>query len=153
MRRLVANSPDKEETEDVMLAFGGKLKAARATAGFSQEALAVRSFLRRKQMWAFESGRRAPDILDLLTLADRLRVPAAGLIDGLKAPVRRVATMQVLDAITQHPGIKQDALTTLLELPHWYVGELTLYLQSIGAIGLGGGWHVLELSDGCHNPQ
>jgi transcriptional regulator with XRE-family HTH domain len=144
--RVVTFGPDKHEREDVISAFGGRVRALRVGAGLSQEALAMRSFLRRSQVWEIESGRRAPDMPALLVLADRLDVPAASLIEGLDPPVRRVGTAQVLDLITQEPGIKQDALIALSGLPDWYVVELTLYLQSVGAIVMvSRGWRIADL--------
>jgi transcriptional regulator with XRE-family HTH domain len=142
--RLVAYGPDKRETEDAMLAFGRNLRELRNAAGISQESLAVRCFMRRRQMWEIESGRAVPDVPGLLTLADGIGVPAARLVENLEAPVRRVGTAKVLDAITQQPGITQDALTVFLRLPDWYVTELTLYLKAVGAIDLGlGGWRAV----------
>jgi transcriptional regulator with XRE-family HTH domain len=147
--RLVAYGPDRREAEDVMVAFGGNLRARRIGVGISQEALAVRCFMRRRQMWELESGRAMPDVLGLLTLAAGLGVPAGQLVEGLEAPVRRVGAAKVLDAITRHPGIKQDELTVLLRLPDWYVTELTLYLKAVGAIALGlGGWQAIAKPDG-----
>jgi hypothetical protein len=99
-----------------------------------------------------ERRERARKLSDLFVLAHRLLdgigVPAARLVEGLEAPVRRVGTAKALDAITQRPGIKQDALTVLLRLPDWYVTELTLRLKAIGAINLGlGGWQATAEPD------
>ena len=141
--RLTAYGPDKREMDDLMLAFGGNLRAARAAAGLSQEALAVRCFMNRAQVWEIESGKRTSYLPALLLLADRLNVSVAKLMDGVEAPVRRNGTAQVLNAITRNPGIKQSALPILLGLPDRYVTELTLHLQSVGAIALGlGGWQA-----------
>jgi hypothetical protein len=90
--------------------------------------------MRRDQMWGFEAGKRAPDVADLLVLAQRLDVSVAILTDGLEAPVRQVGTAQVLDLVTRQRGIKPDALAASLGLPGWYASEITLYLQSVGAI-------------------
>jgi transcriptional regulator with XRE-family HTH domain len=146
--RLVAYGPDRRETEDVMVGFGSNLRALRAVMGISQEELAVRCFMRRDQMWKIESGKHAPNLLALLRLGYALRVPAAELIDGLEAPVRRVGTARVRDAITHRPGIQQDELAVLLGLPARYVMELTLYLKAVGAIHLGlGGWRAAAEPD------
>jgi transcriptional regulator with XRE-family HTH domain len=145
--RLVADGPDKHEMEDLMLAFGRNLRTARTAAKLSQEALAVRCFMHRAQMWEIESGRRSPAVPALLLLADRLNVPVNRLLDGTEAPIRRHGTAQVLNAITHNPGIKQSALPVLLGLPDRYVTELTLHLQSVGAIALGlGGWRPTSKS-------
>lgn len=88
--RLVAYGPDRRETEDAMVAFGSNLRELRTVAGISQESLAMRCFMRRCQMWEIQSGRAGPDVPGLLTLAYGIGVPAAQLIEGLQAPVRRV---------------------------------------------------------------
>jgi transcriptional regulator with XRE-family HTH domain len=132
--RRVTFGPDRHERDELLIVFGGNLRALRGAAGLSQERLAMRCFMRRDQIWAFESGRRALDLPDLLVLAQRLGVSVGVLTEGLEAPVRRVGTAQVLDLITRQPVIKDDGLAASLGLPRWYVSEIILYLQSLGAI-------------------
>ena len=72
--RYAAFGPDLRERDDVLLAFGGRLRALRVAAGLSQEELAVRCFMRRAQISAVERAVRAPDLPDLLVLAERLGV-------------------------------------------------------------------------------
>jgi transcriptional regulator with XRE-family HTH domain len=122
------------ERDDVLLAFGGRLRALRVAAGLSQEELAVRCFMRRAQISAVERAVRAPDLPDLLVLAERLGVSAGELTNGLTAPVRRAGTAQALELITRRPGISADALAQSLALPSSYAFEIALYLQSTGAI-------------------
>jgi transcriptional regulator with XRE-family HTH domain len=152
--RLVTFGPDKREAEEAMLAFGTNLRTLRVAKHLSQETLAMRCFLRRALMGEIESGRRSPDVPALLTLADRLNVPAAELLAGVQAPVRRVGTAKVLDLITQHPGIKHDSLVTLSRLPDWYGAEITVYLQSVGAIGRAQrGWELASGETSSHTAQ
>jgi transcriptional regulator with XRE-family HTH domain len=132
--RWAAFGPDTRERDDVLLAFGGNLRALRIAAGFSQGALAVRCFMRHDQISAFERGVRAPDLPALLVLGRGLGVSAGELIDGLAAPVRRVGTAQVLDLITRQPPISTDAIAASLRLPFAYTAEIALYLRSAGAI-------------------
>jgi len=99
LRRYAAAGPDKQERDDFLLAFGQRLKAFRLAAGFTQERLAACCFIGRDHVWGLESGKRAPELPELLVLADRLGVPAGELIEGLQAPVRRAGTAQVLDQI------------------------------------------------------
>jgi transcriptional regulator with XRE-family HTH domain len=117
-----------------LIAFGANLRALRGAAGLSQERLAVRCFMRRDQIWASESGKRALDLPDLLVLAQRLGVSVGVLTEGLEAPVRRVGTAQVLGLIARQPEIKDADIAVSLGLPRWYVSEISLYLQSLGAI-------------------
>ncbi len=126
--------PDKRERNDVLLAFGEKLRVVRVEAGLSQEALAVRCFMARYQISALERGVRAPDLPALLVLEQRLGVSTGELTEGLEAPVRRVGTAQVRDLIARQPGISDDALAASLGLPFWYAVEIALYLQSTGEI-------------------
>ncbi len=132
--RWAAFGPDRRERDDVLRAFGGKLRALRAAAGFSQEALAVRCFMRRDQISALERGASAPDLPALLVLGARLGVSAGELIEGLQAPVRRVGTRQVLDLVTRRHGVSADGIAASLGLPFSYAAEITLYLQSTGQI-------------------
>jgi transcriptional regulator with XRE-family HTH domain len=132
--RWAAFGPDTRERDDVLLAFGGNLRASRIAAGLSQGALAVRCFMRHDQISAFERGARAPDLPALLVLGGGLGVSAGELIDGLVAPVRRVGTAQVLDLITRQPLISTDAIAVSLGLPFAYAAEIALYLRSTGAI-------------------
>jgi transcriptional regulator with XRE-family HTH domain len=132
--RWAAFGPDTRERDDVLLAFGGNLRASRLAAGLSQEGLAVRCFMRHDQVSAFERGVRAPDLPALLVLGGGLGVSAGELIDGLVAPVRRVGTAQVLELITRQPPISTDAIAASLGLPFAYTAEIALYLRSTGAI-------------------
>ncbi len=128
-----------------MHGFGDKLRARRAAARISQETLAMRSFMGRARVWEMESGKRAPDLLELLMLADRLDVSPAVLTDGLEAPVRRAGTAQVLDVITREPGIKHEAISRALGFPGWYTDEIVFYLRSIGGIvRASSGWQTAD---------
>ena len=140
--RYAAAGPDLQERDDVLRAFGQRLKAFRLAAGFTQERLAACCFLRRDHVWRLETGKRAPELPQLLVLADRLGVSAGELIEGLEAPVRREGTTQVLDQIIRQPGISAEDLATSLELPYSYAFEITVYLQVTGAIiSHRRGWH------------
>jgi ribosome-binding protein aMBF1 (putative translation factor) len=68
--RLVTFGPDKHERELVLLGFGDTLRGLRREARLSQEALAMRCFMRRDEIGGFESGRRVPDLLALLVLSE-----------------------------------------------------------------------------------
>ena len=94
----------------------------------------MRCFMRRDRIWAFEPGKRPPDLLALLVLAERLEVSVAELTNGLQAPIRRAGTLHVLDRISQQPEIKHYELAAALGLPEWYVAEIRHYLESIGAV-------------------
>ena len=132
--RWAAFGPDMRERDDVLLAFGGNLRASRIAAGLSQEGLAVRCFMRHDQVSALERGARAPELPALLVLGRGLGVSAGELIESLAAPVRRVGTAQVLDLITRQPSISTDAIAASLGLPFAYTAEIALYLRSTGAI-------------------
>ena len=142
LRKYAWFGRDLREREDVLRAFGKKLRAARIAAGLTQEKLAVRCFLGRGRIWNLESGKLAPDLPTLLVLADRLGVSVAELTDGLQAPVRRTGTAQVGDLIIRKPGINAEDLATSLGLPYLYAFEIALYLQSTGEIvSTRAGWH------------
>jgi transcriptional regulator with XRE-family HTH domain len=142
--RYAAFGPDVRERDHVLLAFSEKLQAQRNATGLTQEAFAVRCFMRRTELSEIERGRRAPDILDLLMLESRLGVQGGKLIDGLEAPVRRVSSAQMCDLITRRPGITTEELATSLGLPSSYVFEIALYLQSAGVIvSRRTGWHAV----------
>jgi hypothetical protein len=95
----------------------------------SKRAIPVCCFMRRDHVSALERGARAPDLINLLVLAHRLDVAVVELIDGLPVPVRRVGSAQVLALI-----ISTDAIAASLGMPFWYVSEIVLYLQSVGAL-------------------
>jgi transcriptional regulator with XRE-family HTH domain len=136
LNRDITFGPDEHERGAVLRAFGLNLRALRREAGLSQEILAMRSFMRRHRVPKFETGERAPDLLALLVLANRLEIPVAALTDGLEAPVRRAGTGQVRDLIACQPGLNSSAVASALGLPDWYAQELLFYLRSIGAIVL-----------------
>jgi transcriptional regulator with XRE-family HTH domain len=134
--------PDLREREDALRPFGKKLRELRLAAGFTQERLAVRCFLRRGRIAVLESGGGAPDLPTLLVLADRLGVSVGKFTDGLQAPVRRDGTARVRDLVTRQPGVSADELAASLGLPYLYAFEIALYLQSTGEIvSTRTGWH------------
>jgi transcriptional regulator with XRE-family HTH domain len=142
--RLVTFGPDQRERKQLLLDFGETLRGMRREAHLTQEALAVRCFIGRDRISGLECGKRAPDLPALLVLANRLGVSVATLTDGLEAPVRKVGTAQVLDLVAREPASKADALAASLALPWWYVNDIIVYLQSIGAIVReGGGWRAV----------
>ncbi len=61
-------------------AIGARLRAARKTAGLTQEQLAERAGREVKSISRWENAHRAPDLNDLLVLADALNVPLADLV-------------------------------------------------------------------------
>jgi transcriptional regulator with XRE-family HTH domain len=150
LRRYQWFGPDLREREDVLRAFGKKLRAYRLAAGFTQEHLAVRCFVRKGRIGVLESGLGAPDLPTLLVLAERLSVSVGELTDGLQAPVRCDGTRRVRDLVTRQPGIAADELAASLKLPYSYAFETALYLQSTGEIvSTPTGWHLApETPDG-----
>jgi transcriptional regulator with XRE-family HTH domain len=132
--RQTTFGPDKHERDDVLLAFGKKLRPLRVAAGLSQQGLAVRCFMRFDQISAYERGVRAPDLIALLVLGETLGLSAGELTEGLAAPLRRAGTAQMLDLVTRQPGLSTGAAAASLGLPFWYASALARYLQSTGAI-------------------
>lgn len=61
-------------------AIGVQLRAARKTAGLTQEQLGERISRDAKSVSRWENGHRAPDLGDLLLIADALGVPLADLV-------------------------------------------------------------------------
>jgi transcriptional regulator with XRE-family HTH domain len=147
--------PDEHEAEAVMLGFGEKLRSRRTSARISQETLAMRSYMGRARLRDMETGKRAPGLLELLVLADRLDVSAAVLTDGLEAPVRRTGTAEVFDLVTRQPGIEPEVIASSLRLPVWYADEIVYYLRSVGAIvRASGGWQSADHGiSGCDTQQ
>jgi transcriptional regulator with XRE-family HTH domain len=145
VRRHLLFGPDKHEAEAVMLGFGEKLRSRRTSARMTQETLAMRSYMGRARLLDLETGKRAPGLLELLRLADRLDISAAMLTDGLDAPVRTAGAAQVLDLVTRQPGIEYEVIASSLGLPAWYTDEIVYYLQSVEAIFCAsGGWQSAD---------
>jgi transcriptional regulator with XRE-family HTH domain len=132
--RQVTFGPDKREKDDVLFAFGKKLRPLRVAAGLSQQDLAVRCFTRFDRISAYERGVRAPDLIALLLMGETLGVSAGDLTDGLVAPLRRTGTAQLLELVSRQSGLSTDAAATSLGVPFWYASTLARYLQSTGAI-------------------
>jgi transcriptional regulator with XRE-family HTH domain len=133
-RRKITFGPDLHEASEVLRAFGRNLVLLRAEASVSQQKLADRCFMRHDQIHSFETGKRVPNLLTLLLLAQGLGVSVDSLTEGLTAPVRRASVAQVLELLARRPGISMDAAAESLQMPSWYVEELVLHLQSVGAI-------------------
>ncbi|MCW3018878.1 MAG: hypothetical protein JWN10_1186 [Solirubrobacterales bacterium] len=143
--RRITFGPDKRERDDVLLAFGKKLRPLRVAGGLSQRDLAVRCFMRLDQVSAYERGARVPDLIALLVLGETLGASTRELTEGLAAPLRRAGTAQLLELVTRQPGLSTDAAAASLGLPFWYASTLALYLQSTGAIVLERtGWQPAE---------
>ncbi len=60
--------------------IGAQLRAARKTIGLTQEQLGERISRDAKSISRWENGHRAPDLGDLVLLADALGVPLADLV-------------------------------------------------------------------------
>jgi transcriptional regulator with XRE-family HTH domain len=132
--RLFGLGPDKSERDAMLLPFGEKLRSLRASAGFSQEALARRCFLRGTDISALERGHSSPTLPALLMLREALGVSVGSLTDSLAAPTRQAGRAQTLTLLTAHPSIGMQALAESMEVPLWYVRQLVRYLEANGAI-------------------
>lgn len=60
--------------------IGAQLREARKAAGLTQQRLAERADRDVKSISRWENGHRAPDLHDLVVLADALNVPLADLV-------------------------------------------------------------------------
>ncbi len=132
--RKITFGPDEYEASEALRAFGRNLTLLRAEASLSQQKLADRCFMRHDQISSFEIGKRVPNLLALLLLAHGLGVSIDSLTEGLMAPVRRASVAQLLELLARRPGISTDVAAESLQLPSWYVEELVLHLQSVGAV-------------------
>jgi len=135
---------DRREREEVLRVFGGKLRAVRGVAGFSQGELADRCFMRHDQVSALERGLRSPDLIALLILGHSLDVSIDQLTTDLPAPMRRAGTAQLLDLITRQPGATMNQIEGSMGLPPWYIHRLAVQLQATGAIVPGAGWRPVR---------
>jgi transcriptional regulator with XRE-family HTH domain len=61
-------------------AIGAQIRAARKAAGLTQEQLGERADRDAKSISRWENGYRAPDLTDLLVLADAIGCPLADLV-------------------------------------------------------------------------
>jgi transcriptional regulator with XRE-family HTH domain len=132
--RKIIFGPDQYEASEALRAFGRNLTLLRAEASLSQQKLADRCFMRHDQISSFEIGKRVPNLLALLLLAHGLGVSIDSLTEGLMAPARRASVAQLLELLARRPGISTDVAAESLQLPSWYVEELVLHLQSVGAV-------------------
>jgi transcriptional regulator with XRE-family HTH domain len=132
--RKITFGPDEYEASEALRAFGRNLTLLRAEASLSQQKLADRCFMRHDQISSFEIGKRVPNLLALLTLASSLGVSMDSLTEGLTAPARRASVAELRELLARRPGISTDVAAESLQLPSWYVEELVLHLQSVGAI-------------------
>ncbi len=132
--RKVTFGPDKDEASEVLRAFGRNLTLLRAEASLTQQKLADRCFMRHDQIYSFEMGKRVPNLLALLSLAEGLGVSREALTEGVAAPGRRESVAQVLELLARRPGISTDVVADCLRLPSWYASELVLHLQAVGTI-------------------
>lgn len=135
--RKITFGPDQHEASGVLRAFGRNLTLLRAEASLSQQKLADRCFMSHDQISAFENSKRVPNLPALLLLAQGLGVSMESLTEGLTAPARRVSVAELIELLARRPGIGTDAAAESLGLPSWYVRELVLHLQSVGAITRG----------------
>lgn len=71
---------------DLLVEFGTRIRAARLTAGLSQEELANACGLHRTYVGSAERGERNVGILNLFTLASALHLDPARLVEGLTRP-------------------------------------------------------------------
>jgi transcriptional regulator with XRE-family HTH domain len=132
--RTIAFGPDQHEASEALRAFGRNLTLLRAEASLSQQKLADRCFMSHHQISSFELGKRVPNLLALLALANGLGASVDCLTEGLIAPARRASVAQVLELLARRPGVTTGVAAESLQLPSWYVEELVLHLQSVGAI-------------------
>jgi transcriptional regulator with XRE-family HTH domain len=132
--RKITFGPDQHEASEVLRAFGRNLASLRAEASLSQQKLADRCFMHHDQISSFERGTRRPNLLALLLLAHALDVSMDRLTEDLVAPARWASVGQMLELLARRPGITTDDAVESLHLPSWYVRELVLYLESVGAI-------------------
>ncbi len=132
--RLAALGPDKPEKDEILLAFGQRLRLLRVAARLSQDKLARRCFLRHDEISRLEHGGATPSLTVLLMLAHTLSASVAELTDGLAAPSRKATKSQTLALIAAQPGITPLALADDLALPAWYIRELMRCLEATGEI-------------------
>jgi transcriptional regulator with XRE-family HTH domain len=71
------------DTTDPRSTFGTNLRAARARAGLTQEALGHRANFHPTEVNRIERGRRNPGLLTIVKLAKALDIPAGDLLAGL----------------------------------------------------------------------
>jgi transcriptional regulator with XRE-family HTH domain len=110
------------------LAFGQNLKSLRATAGLTQETVAMRCFLRTDQVSSFECGGAPPSLELLLLLGETLGVSLGELTEGLVAPARAASLGRVRALIAERPASTTSALAKASGLPESYVFQLLRYL-------------------------
>lgn len=77
------------EREQLLAAFGKRLKALREPKFETQEELGHAAKLHRTHIGFLEQGRREPSLSTLLILAETLEIPARKLIEGLEVPKER----------------------------------------------------------------
>lgn len=68
------------EAQEVLLAFGARVRELRVAADLTQEALAEAAGLHRTYVGSLERGERNVGMINLYSLAHALRVPAAQLL-------------------------------------------------------------------------
>lgn len=78
----------REQNGERLVAFGAKVRAARAAAGMSQEALAEAAGLHRTYVGGVERGERNASLLNLCAIADALGVTVSALVESLPSSRR-----------------------------------------------------------------
>jgi transcriptional regulator with XRE-family HTH domain len=138
---MISVGPDKPEAERTMRMFGGRVRALRTEAGFSQRDLAARCFTTEWHISEIERGISVPNVLVLGVLAHALGVLAGDLIDGLTPALRSASTAQMLDLLAREHRPTTQQVAEALELPGRYAAQTLNYLRSIGEIeGARSGW-------------